>query len=70
MWGNLTHVLRQPHLDRGKGSDNTMDGVGITMEAIGQNYVMYEAMLEARWNSEPIAARKWLDDYVQRRYGE
>jgi len=47
-----------------------MDGVGITMEAIGQNYVMYEAMLEARWNSEPVPARKWLDDYVQRRYGE
>jgi len=70
MWGNLTHILRQPHLDRGAGSDNTMDGVGITMEAIGQNYVMYEAMLEGRWRSEPIPARKWLDDYVQRRYGE
>jgi len=70
MWGNLTHVLRQPHLDRGKGSDNTMDGVGITMEAIGQNYVMYEAILEARWRTEPIAAPQWLYDYLQRRYGE
>jgi len=40
------------------------------MEAIGQNYVMYEAMLEGRWRSEPIEARRWLDDYVQRRYGE
>jgi len=70
MWGNLTHVLTQPHLDRGAGSDNTMDGVGITMEAIGQNYVMYEAILEARWRTEPIPARQWLNDYVQRRYGE
>jgi len=70
MWGNLTHVLRQPHLDRGAGSENTMDGVGITMEAIGQNYVMYEAMLEGRWRSEPIPSRQWLDDYVKRRYGE
>jgi len=70
MWGNLTHILRQPHLDRGKGSDNTMDGVGITMEAIGQNYVMYEAMLEQRWRDQPIPARQWLNDYVQRRYGE
>jgi len=70
MWGNLTHVLRQPHLDRGAGSENTMAGVGITMEAIGQNYVMYEAILEARWRTEPIPARQWLNDYVQRRYGE
>jgi len=70
MWGNLTHILRQPQLDRGAGSENTMDGVGITMEAIGQNYVMYEAMLENRWHSEPVEARKWLDDYVKRRYGE
>jgi len=70
MWGNLTHILKQPHLDRGAGSDNTMAGVGITMEAIGQNYVMYEAMLEARWRDQPIAPREWLRDYVQRRYGE
>jgi len=40
------------------------------MEAIGQNYVMYEAMLEARWRSKPMPARQWLDDYVKRRYGE
>jgi len=70
MWGNLSHILTQPHLDRGAGSDNTMDGVGITMEAIGQNYVVYEAMLENRWLSQPVPPRQWLNDYVQRRYGE
>jgi len=70
MWGNLTHILRQPHLDRGARSENTMDGVGITMEAIGQNYVMYEALLEDRWRDSPMPARQWLNDYVQRRYGE
>jgi len=69
MWGNLTHILTQPHLDRGARSENTMDGVGITMEAIGQNYVMYEAMLEARWHNTAVPAGQWLDDYVQRRYG-
>jgi len=47
-----------------------MDGVGITMEAIGQNYVMYEAMLENKWRSNPISADQWLVDYLQRRYGE
>jgi len=47
-----------------------MDGVGITMEAIGQNYLMYEAMLENRWRSAPIPPGQWLNDYVQRRYGE
>jgi len=70
MWGNLSHILRQPHLDRGAGSDYTMDGVGITMEAIGQNYVVYEAMLENRWRTEPVNADKWLVDYLMRRYGE
>jgi len=70
MWGNLSHILTQPHLDRGAGSENTMDGVGITMEAIGQNYVVYEAMLENRWHSEPVDPAKWLGEYVKRRYGE
>jgi len=70
MWGNLTHILTQPHLDRGSGSDGTMDGVGITMEAIGQNYIMYEAMLQARWRDHPVSdIHDYLEYFVRRRYG-
>lgn len=69
MYGNLSEILTQPYLDRKIASN--MVGIGITMEAIGQNYVLYEAMLEAKWRSDPVDdVSEWLLKYITRRYGE
>jgi len=69
MWGNLTHMLTQPHLDQSSTLGRGMIGVGITMEAIGQNYVMYDAMLSARWTDVPEkSADDWVQEYAERRY--
>lgn len=44
-------------------------GLGLTMEGIEQNPVVYELVTDAMWRSEPIAVERWLDDYVRTRYG-
>lgn len=68
MYGNLTHVLTQPYLDR--VTSPSMSGVGLTMEGISQNYILYEAMLESKWRSDPVEdVDDWVTQYVHRRYG-
>ena len=52
-------------------SDGTMIGIGITMEAIEQNYVVYEAVLENKWLDGKVEnISKWVEDYSSRRYGD
>ena len=43
-------------------------GIGFTMEAIGDNPVMYELMSELPWR-ETVAVDVWVRDYVFARYG-
>ena len=70
MWGNLTHLLQRPQEDIAK-SNGTMVGIGITMEAIEQNYVVYEAVLENKWLDGKVEnISKWVEDYSSRRYGQ
>jgi alpha-N-acetylglucosaminidase len=48
-----------------------MIGIGITMEAIEQNYVVYEAVLENKWLDGKVEnISKWVEDYSSRRYGD
>ena len=70
MWGNLTHLLQKPQEDI-NNSNGTMIGIGITMEAIEQNYVVYEAVLENKWHDGKVDdISKWVEDYSSRRYGD
>ncbi len=43
-------------------------GVGMTMEAIEQNPVVYELMSEMGWRSEAFDIAEWVQRYAERRY--
>src|SRR5688572_28038509 len=45
-----------------------MWAIGLTMEAIEQNPVLYELMMQHTWQKEPIALDSWLQEYVLNRY--
>ncbi len=47
-----------------------LKGVGAIMEAINNNSVMYELLLETRWHNETIDLDEWLAHYTTRRYGK
>ncbi|XP_065837644.1 alpha-N-acetylglucosaminidase-like [Oscarella lobularis] len=66
LYGNLSRIATGPLADR---AGSTMDGIGITMEAIEQNPVAYQLMLEMGWRSEPFDLGVWLSNYTRRRYG-
>ena len=44
-------------------------GVGITMEGIENNPVMYELLLELPWRKEKFTKEEWVKGYVKARYG-
>eukprot|EP00958_Prasinococcus_capsulatus_P007208 scaffold668_cov385-Prasinococcus_capsulatus_cf.AAC.13 len=46
-----------------------MQGIGITPEAIENNPVVYELMLEMGWHEDAVNVSRWIEDYVWRRYG-
>lgn len=44
-------------------------GLGLTMEALEQNPVVYDLMTEMAWHTEPVDLDRWLQQYAERRYG-
>jgi len=70
MWGNLNQMLTQPSNDMAK-QGSTMVGVGLTMEATGLNYVVYDATLDTKWRNGPVTdVPAWVDRFVLGRYGD
>ena len=69
MWGDLKQIAEGPSLALAIRNRGRLEGIGIMMEAIEQNPVVYELMLESAWRSEPHDARAWVHQYARRRYG-
>lgn len=69
MYGLLDSVSSGP-VDSRISKNSTMVGVGMCMEGIEQNPVVYELMSEMAFRSEQVQVVEWLKAYAQRRYGK
>ncbi len=69
LFGKLQHVVDEYYKARQSSFSTTLKGVGLTMEGIENNPVMYELVSELPWRSGEFAWDKWLRDYVEARYG-
>ena len=54
---------------RGRPESGKLAGLGFVNEGLGYNPVVYDLMFEMAWRDGPVDVQKWLDDYVQSRYG-
>jgi alpha-N-acetylglucosaminidase len=68
LFGRMDGVAAGPAEALNDKSSGKMWGIGLTMEAIEQNPVMYELMMQHTWQTEPIALDTWLPKYVLNRY--
>ncbi|CAF1659115.1 unnamed protein product, partial [Adineta ricciae] len=70
LFGSLVNVTNGPQFARQLSGDH-MIGVGITMEGINQNEIMYEFALEQSWRSAMSDEElvDWLADFATHRYG-
>lgn len=69
MFGKLQHVIAEYYKARRSKFVPTMKGVGLTMEGIENNPVMYELVSELPWRDTEFGWKDWLHDYVVARYG-
>ncbi|CAM8961839.1 unnamed protein product [Rhodiola kirilowii] len=69
MYGILDSVASGP-VDARVSENSTMVGVGMCMEGINQNPVVYELMSEMAYRSEKVNVGVWLKSYSKRRYGK
>lgn len=69
MFGKLQHVVDEYYKARQSKFVSTMKGVGLTMEGIENNPVMYELVSELPWRDAKFSWKEWLHDYVEARYG-
>lgn len=69
LFGKLQHVIDEYYKARESSFATTMKGVGLTMEGIENNPVMYELVMELPWHEQKPSWQQWLDAYVEARYG-
>lgn len=70
MYGRMEQVANGPSAALNDPNSGKLSGIGLTMEGIEQNPVIYELMLENIWRTEPINLDSWLKSYTLRRYGK
>ncbi|MCM4155741.1 alpha-N-acetylglucosaminidase [Gramella sp. AN32] len=70
MYGLMDRVATWPSKALHHPENGKMVGIGLTPEAIEQNPVMYELMMENAWRETPIDLDSWLKGYTMRRYGK
>ena len=69
MFGRMNTVAAAPAEALHDPAAGQLTGIGLTMEGIEQNPVMYELLTENVWRNEPIDVSQWLDFYTTNRYG-
>lgn len=70
MYGRMNTVAHTPAETLHNPLAKNLSGIGLTPEAIEQNPVMYELLLDNVWRDKPIDLPTWLNDYATRRYGK
>ena len=68
--GRMDYLIDEYYKAKSSIHGKAMTGVGLTMEGIENNPVMYELMSELMWRPERFSKEDWLRDYVKARYGK
>ncbi|KAF2282888.1 hypothetical protein GH714_043308 [Hevea brasiliensis] len=68
MYGILDSIASGP-VEARTSENSTMVGVGMSMEGIEQNPVVYDLMSEMAFQHKKVDVKAWIDLYSTRRYG-
>ncbi|WP_231464923.1 alpha-N-acetylglucosaminidase [Pedobacter sp. Leaf132] len=69
LFGRMDVVATEPADALNNPQSGKMSGIGLSMEGIEQNPVLYELMMANTWQSTPINVNTWLPKFVRNRYG-
>ena len=69
MFGRMDGVAAGPAAALHDPASGHLVGIGLTMEGIEQNPVIYELLTQQVWQNESVDLNKWLESYTLNRYG-
>jgi alpha-N-acetylglucosaminidase len=69
LFGRMDGVAAGPALALNDSASKRLRGIGLTMEGIEQNPVIYELMMQHTWQTQPVELDEWLKKYALNRYG-
>ncbi|WP_295771281.1 alpha-N-acetylglucosaminidase [uncultured Mucilaginibacter sp.] len=69
LFGRLDSAAIKPSMALKDPNSGKLTGIGLTMEGIEQNPVIYELFTDNTWTNEAINLDKWLPRYIRNRYG-
>jgi alpha-N-acetylglucosaminidase len=69
LFGRMDGVANGPALALNDSTSKRLCGIGLTMEGIEQNPVIYELMMQHTWQTQPVQLDEWLKKYTLNRYG-
>jgi alpha-N-acetylglucosaminidase len=69
LFGRMNEVAAGPAAALKDPKSKQLEGIGLTMEAIEQNPVLYELMTANTWQDKPINPDEWIKQYQLNRYG-
>jgi alpha-N-acetylglucosaminidase len=68
LFGRMDTVAIAPAEALNNPASGQLKGIGLTMEGIEQNPVLYELLTQHIWQNEVININKWLEFYTTNRY--
>ena len=68
--GKIAHLIEEFYKAKDSSFGKTLKGVGMTMEGIENNPVMYELLCELLWREQRFSKDEWLEGYLKARYGK
>ena len=68
--GKMAHLIEEFYNAKDSSFGKTLKGVGMTMEGIENNPVMYELLCELPWREQRFSKDEWLEGYLKARYGK
>ena len=69
MFGRMDTVAKGPAGALNDPASGNLVGMGLTMEGIEQNPVMYELLTQQVWQDKSVDINDWLEFYTVNRYG-
>ena len=70
LFGRMDGVAAGPAEALHDSASGRLKGIGLTMEGIEQNPVLYELMTRHVWQNTPIDLDQWIRSYIGNRYGQ
>ncbi|EHQ25856.1 alpha-N-acetylglucosaminidase [Mucilaginibacter paludis] len=70
LFGRMDSAAKGPAEAYHDPKSGQMKGIGLTMEGIEQNPVLYDLLTDNTWRNQPINVDEWLPKYVLNRYGK